>query len=107
MLLSDMVSITDNAQPHCAYVTKDLKKFKRDISDCPPYSLDLLLSDFHLFQDLKARLEAQYITTIDKRQDAVNIYLSSKEANYWEEGIEKLVSWYNIRVNSVIIQKIK
>jgi len=38
----------DNAWPHSAHVTTALlKKFKWDIFDHPPYSLDFAPSDFH------------------------------------------------------------
>ena len=83
-----------------ANVTKDLlKKFNWDVFDHPPYSPDLAPSDFHLFQELKAWLGGQSFAANDELQDAIKTYLSSLAANFFAEGIEKLVSRYDKCLN--------
>ena len=90
----------DNAWPHCANVTKDLlKKFNWEVFDHPPYSPDLAPSDFHLFRELKAWLGGQRFAANDELQDAVKTYPSSLAANFFAEGIEKLVSRYDKCLN--------
>ena len=97
MLSSGVVLIHDNARPHCANVTKDfLKKFNGEVFDHPPYNPDLAPSDFHQFRELKAWLGGQRFVANDEPQDAVKTYLSSLAANFFAEGIEKLVSRYDI-----------
>jgi len=99
MLSSGIVLIHDNARPHCAYVTKDLlKKFKWEVFDHPPYSPDPAPSDFHLFRELKAWLGGRFAAN-DELQDAVKTYLSSLAANFFAEGIGKLVSRYDKCLN--------
>ena len=63
------------------------------------YSPDLAPSDFHLFQELKAWLGGQRFAANDELQDAVKMYLSSLAANFFAEGIEKLVSRYDKCLN--------
>ena len=57
-LLSKCVFIFhNNARPHTANVTKQLlQKFDWDVFDHSPYSPDFVLSDFHLFLNLKSFL---------------------------------------------------
>ena len=65
----------------------------------PPYSPDLAPSDFHLFRELKAWLGGQRFATNNELQDAVKTYLSSLAANFFAEGMEKLVSRYDKCLN--------
>ena len=76
-----------------------LKKFNWEVFDLPPYSPDLAPSDFHLFRELKAWLGGQRFAANDELQDAVKTYLSSLAANFFAEGIEKLVSRYDKCLN--------
>jgi hypothetical protein len=48
---------------------------------------------------LKAWLAGQRFAANDKLQDAVKTYLSSLVANFFAEGIEKLVSRYDKYLN--------
>ena len=75
------------------------KKFNWEVFDHPPYSPDLAPSDFHLFRELKAWLGGQCFAANDKLQDAVKTYLSWLVANFFAEGIEKLVSIYDKCLN--------
>jgi hypothetical protein len=53
MLSRGLCLLHDNARPHSAHVTTALlEKFKWDMLDHPPYSLDLSRSDLQLFLHL-------------------------------------------------------
>jgi transposase len=57
MLSRGVCLLHNNVQPHSAHITTALlEKFKWDILDHPPYSPDLVPSDFHLFLHLKKHL---------------------------------------------------
>ncbi|GFU36090.1 histone-lysine N-methyltransferase SETMAR [Trichonephila clavipes] len=57
MLTNGVHLLHDNAWPHTVLVTKALlTQFKWKVLDHPPYSPDLVPSDFHLFRYLKSHL---------------------------------------------------
>jgi len=94
-----VMKVDHTARPHCANVTKDLKKFNWEVFDHPPYSPDLAPSNFHPFRELKAWLGGQRFAANDELQDAVKTYLSSLAANFFAESIQKLVSRYDKCLN--------
>ena len=54
MLSATILLLHDNARPHSAAQTQDLiTSFKWEQMDHPPYSPDLVPSDYHLFPHLK------------------------------------------------------
>lgn len=100
MLSSGVILIHDNARPHSANVTKQLlQQFKWEVFDHPPYSPDLAPSDYHLFREMKAWLGGQRFANNDELQNAVTTYLGSLAADFFEEGIGKLVSRYDKCLN--------
>uniref|UniRef100_A0A1B6H603 Mos1 transposase HTH domain-containing protein n=1 Tax=Homalodisca liturata TaxID=320908 RepID=A0A1B6H603_9HEMI len=100
MLSSGVVLIHDNARPHSANVTKQLlQKFKWEVFDHPPYSPDLAPSDYHLFREMKAWLGGRRFADNEELQATVRVYLSSLAADFFEEGIGKLVSRYDKCLN--------
>jgi hypothetical protein len=56
--------------------------------DHPPYSPDLVPSDYHLFDD------------DDDLKDAVQKWLTSQAAAFYEEGIQKLMPRYDKCLNN-------
>jgi len=65
----------DNAQPHFAHVTTALlEEFKWDILDHPPYSPNLVPSDFHLFLHLKKHLASKKFDDDDEVQQEVTTW---------------------------------
>ena len=59
--------------------------------DHPPYSPDLAPSDFHLFRHLNKFLGGKRFDDDDDLKDAVQKWLTSQAAAFYEEGIQKLV----------------
>jgi transposase len=72
MLSRDVVMLHDNARPHTAAATHDLiTTFGWEQFGHPPYSPDLVTSDFHVFLHLKTFLGGRWLHD-DKVKDAVN-----------------------------------
>lgn len=100
MLTAGIVLLHDNARPHTAAVTSNLlHKFRWDIFDHPPYSPDLAPSDFHLFPQLKKWLGGKHFQTDAELKDNVTFYLNSLAADFYSQGIEKLVIRYDKCLN--------
>ena len=87
----------DNKRPHSAHVTTALlEKFKWDILDHPPYSLDLAPSNFHLFLHLKKRLAGKkFDDDDDDVQEEVMTWFKAQAVDFYNSGIQKLVPRLN------------
>ena len=91
----------DNARPHSAAQTQDLiTSFKWEQMDHPPYSPDLAPNVFLLFLHLKKFLRGKRFDDDDDLKDAVQKWLTSQAAAFYEEGIQKLVPSYNKSLNN-------
>ena len=67
----------------------------------PPYSPDLAPSDYHLFLHLNKFLGGKRFDDDDKDlKDAVQKWLTSQAAAFYEEGIQKLLPRYNKCLNN-------
>lgn len=90
-----VVFLQDYATPHTAGVTQELlRKFKWEVWRHPPYSPDLAPCDYHLFGSLKQDLGGQRFATDNEVQEAVSKWLKQIGRNFYERGIEKLVTRY-------------
>jgi len=63
--------------------------------DHPTYTPDLSPSDFHLFLHLKKSLGGKRFDDNDDLNGAVQKWLTSQAATFYEEGIQKLVTRYD------------
>jgi len=78
----------DNVQPYSALITTVLlEKFKWDILDHPPYSLDLVPSDFHLFLHLKKYFTGKKSDNDDEVQEEVITWFKGQAADFYDSGI--------------------
>jgi len=82
----------DNARPPVARDTKaPLKKFGFDVISHPPYSPDLVRSDYHLFLNLKKHLGGKRLETDEEVKTEVTQYLNKELAvSFYEADIQKL-----------------
>jgi len=100
MLSAAILLLHDNAWPHTAAQTQDLiTSFKWEQMDHPPYSPDLAPSYYHLFLHLKKFLGGKQFDDDDDLKDAVQKWLKSQVAAFYEEGIQKLVPRYDKCLN--------
>ncbi|GBL97604.1 Mariner Mos1 transposase [Araneus ventricosus] len=81
-----------NAQLHPSLVTRDMKqRFRWEVLEQPPYSLDLAPIDFHLFGLLKKHLTGRHLGTKVEVQEAVVTWLHDLDPNFFSAGSDKLV----------------
>jgi len=71
------------------------QKVKWDILDHPPYSPDLAPSDFHLFLHLKKHIAEKKFVDDDELQEEVMTWFKGLAADFYDSGIQKLVSRLN------------
>ena len=91
MLSNGIVLLHDNARPHAANRTQDLiASFGWEQFVHPPYSPNIAPSDYHVFLHLKNHLGDQHHDD-DSVKTTVLQWLSHQTANFYDEGIKKLV----------------
>jgi transposase len=100
MLTKGVVLLHDNARPHTAACKNFLIKLVNwEIFDHPPYSPDLVPSDYHLFTQMKVWLPTQHFHTNEELMDGVNNWLHNLAAPFFDEGLQILVSEYDKCLN--------
>jgi transposase len=103
MLTRRVVLLHDNAWPHTAAQTQALITsfgWEQINHTHPPHSPDLAPSDFHLFLHLKKFLAGQRFDNDEDVKRAVQKWLSSQAATFYDEGIQ---NWYPITINASIM----
>jgi histone-lysine N-methyltransferase SETMAR len=83
----------DNARPHVSKMTQQkIKELNWEISDYPPYSLDLAPSDYHLFRSLQNHLNNKKFESFEEVNFAILAYFESKPRSFYYAGTEKLAT---------------
>jgi len=96
MLSHGVCTLHDSTLPNSVHVTTALlEKFKWDILDYPPYSPELVPSDFHLFLHLKKHLAGKKFDDDDEVQEETMTWFKGQAADFYESGIQKLVPRLN------------
>jgi histone-lysine N-methyltransferase SETMAR len=99
MLSAGIVFLHDNARPHTVRWTASLlQEFSWEVFNHPSYSLDLAPSDFHLFLHLKKF--HQRFENDREAEMVVTQWFKSQAADFYDTGIQKLVSRYDKCLNS-------
>jgi len=96
MLSCGVCLLHDNARSHSTHITIVLLvKFKWNILDHPPYSPDLVPSDFHLFLHLKKQLAGKKFDDDDEMQEEVMTWFKGEVADFYDSRIQKLIPRLN------------
>jgi histone-lysine N-methyltransferase SETMAR len=66
--------------------------FNWELFDHLPYSPDLALSDSHMFTYLKNWLGSQRFNNNEELTEGAKTWLSSQAADFFDKGIQKLIS---------------
>jgi histone-lysine N-methyltransferase SETMAR len=99
-VLTKGVLLHDNARPHTVARTNALiKLFNWEIFDHPSYSPYLVPSDYYLFTKIKVWLDTQRFHTNEEPMDGVNNWLHNLAAEFFDEGLQNLVSRYDKCLN--------
>lgn len=100
MLSKGILLLHDNARPHAANRTQELiASFGWEQLDHPPYSPDLAPSDYHMFLHLKKHLGGQRHDDDDGLKATVLQWLLSQAADFYDDGVQKLVARYDKCLN--------
>jgi len=83
-----------------------IRLFNWEIFDHPPYSPDLAPSDYHLFI-MMVWLATQHFHTNRQLMDGVNNWPHNLASLFFDEWLQKLVSWYKkcLNVDSNYVEK--
>ena len=107
-LISKVLFLHDNACPHTANRTRELlDHFGWEVFAHPPYSPDLAPSDYHLFPNMKTWRATQLFGEDAELQAGVKEWLKSQAANFYDDGINKLLHRYDkcLNLNGDYVEK--
>ncbi|UYV76574.1 hypothetical protein LAZ67_14001221 [Cordylochernes scorpioides] len=81
----------DNARPHVAKVVKEtLEALQWDVLPHPLYSPDIAPSDYHMFRSMTHGLAEQHFTSYEEAKNWVNVWITSKDEEFFRNGIRML-----------------
>ncbi|UYV62912.1 hypothetical protein LAZ67_2002436 [Cordylochernes scorpioides] len=81
----------DNARRHVAKVVKEtLEALQWDVLPHPLYSPDIAPSDYHLFRSMTHGLAEQHFTSYEEAKNWVNVWIASKDEEFFRHGIRML-----------------
>ncbi|UYV68292.1 SETMAR [Cordylochernes scorpioides] len=81
----------DNARPHVAKVVKEtLEALQWDVLPHPLYSPDIAPSDYHMFCSMTHGLAEQHFTSYEEAKNWVNVWIASKDEEFFRHGIRML-----------------
>jgi len=84
----------DNALAHWALATqKKLAYLGFQCLDHPPYSQDLVPSDYHLFPGLKKQLKGRHFSSDVEVIAAAETWLDGQPSEFFLCGLQKLQQW--------------
>ena len=90
-LIQGVLLLQDNARARTLEVAMAaVTECGFDVLPHPPYSPDMVPSDFYLFQKLKFNLRGTQIGSNEGVIEAVNEYLEDQEKDFYLEGTRKL-----------------
>lgn len=82
----------DNARPHTSLVTRQkLLELDWDVLSHPPYSPDLVPSDYHLFRSMQNSLNGKIFNNADDVRSHLIQFFNSKDQTFYERGIFTLL----------------
>jgi len=90
----EVMFLHNNAPAHQALATqKKLAYLGFQCLDHPPYSLDLALSDYHLFPGLKKQLKGRNFSSDAEVIAAAETWLDKQPSEFFLNDLQKLEQW--------------
>ena len=87
-----VILLHDNAKPHISKVTQaKLKELKFEVLPHPPYSPDLVPTDFQFFKHLDNFLTGKIFDDPEALKNEVDAFISSRTKEFYQSGINKLL----------------
>ena len=98
------VLLQDNAWPHVTQpVLQKLRELSYGVLPHPPYSPDLLPTEYHLFKSLENLLQEKHIHNQQETENAFQEFIESWSTYFYATGISKLIScWQNVLIVSSV-----
>jgi hypothetical protein len=93
------ISAGSTARRDLISALKGIQALHREIYDHPPYSSNLVPSDYHLFTKMKVWLATQRFHTNEELMDGVNNWLHNLATPFFNQGLKKQVSQYDKHLN--------
>jgi histone-lysine N-methyltransferase SETMAR len=103
MLTHGVVLLHHIARPNTSTTARTralIQNFNWEFFDHPLYSSNLAPSDYYLFTNLKNWLRSQRFNSNEEMMESVKTWLSSQVADFFNTGIQNLISWYSKCLNS-------
>uniref|UniRef100_A0A663MRX9 Histone-lysine N-methyltransferase SETMAR n=1 Tax=Athene cunicularia TaxID=194338 RepID=A0A663MRX9_ATHCN len=95
------ILLHDNVQPHVALSTlQRLNELGYETLIHPPYSPDLLPTDYHFFKHLNSFLCGRHFRNQGEAETAFDNFIASRSPEFYATGINKLVSHWQKCVDS-------
>ena len=86
-----MIFQHDNARPHVVKVVKEtLETHNWYVLPHPPYSPDIIPSDYHLFRSMAHGLVEQHSNSYEEAKSWVDSWIASKDEEVFKRGIRML-----------------
>ena len=87
------VLLQDNVWPHVTQpVLQKLRELSYGVLPHPPYSPDLLPTEYHLFKSLENLLQEKHIHNQQETENAFQEFIESWSAYFYATGISKFIS---------------
>ena len=81
----------DKARPHISIkVQQKILQLGWEVLSHPPYSSDILPSDYHLFRSLQHHLTRQEFKDEETVRESISSFIASKPMKFISDGIENL-----------------
>ncbi|EGI61314.1 Mariner Mos1 transposase, partial [Acromyrmex echinatior] len=81
----------DNTRPHVAKAVKTyLETLKWEVPLHPPYSPDVVPSDYHLFRSMAHDLADQHFQSYEEVKNWIDSWIASKDDQFFQRGIRML-----------------
>ena len=95
-----MLLLHDIARPHSVnQTTATLRSFKWEVLQHPPYSPELIPSDFHLFGPLKQHISGERFPDDEAVERAVRAWFQQQTKEFYAAGFQGLVKWWEKCLN--------
>jgi histone-lysine N-methyltransferase SETMAR len=94
------ILLHDNARPHVAQSTLKLNELGYETLPHPPYSPDLLPTDYHFFKHLDNFLWEKVFNNQDAAENAFREFIDARTPEFHASGINKLVSRWQKYIDS-------
>ena len=94
------IPLHDNAWPHTAQtMLQKLNELGYEVLSHPPYSSDLLPTNYHFFKHLDNFWQGKHFHNQEAAENAFQEFMESWSTDFYATGINKIISHWQKRVD--------